>query len=200
MTAWWHKFSHRVDKKQLSSALWRQLWQVDAAITTQADNLMAKKTSAGLLLYRRRGDFEVFLVHPGGPFWAKKDAGAWSLPKGEFTDGEDPLEAARREFTEETGSPIDGEFRLLEPVKQSGGKVVHAWAVEADCDVSKVRSNSFSIEWPPKSGRMQQFPEVDRAGWFTVAEARKRITKGQVLLLDQLISTLEQNKEFKSEE
>src|SRR5918992_5639271 len=112
---------------------------------------MANKTSAGLLLYRRRGELEVFLVHPGGPFWAKKDLGAWSVPKGEFIEGDDALEAARREFTEETGFVIGGEFRRLEPVKQSGGKVVHAWAIEADCDVSKVRSNYFSIEWPPKS-------------------------------------------------
>lgn len=154
---------------------------------------MAKKTSAGLLLYRRRAELEVFLVHPGGPFWAKKDAGAWSLPKGEFAEAEDPLQAAKREFTEETGFAIDGEFRRLEPVKQSGGKIVHAWAIEADCDVSKVRSNLFSIEWPPKSGRMQQFPEVDRAGWFNLAEARKRINKSQQGLIDQLTSTLEAN-------
>jgi predicted NUDIX family NTP pyrophosphohydrolase len=152
---------------------------------------MAKKTSAGLLLYRKqRGDLEVFLVHPGGPFWAKKDMGAWSLPKGEFADGDDPLQAARREFTEETGFVIDGQFRALEPVKQSGGKVVYAWAVEADCDAAKARSNFFSIEWPPKSGRMQQFPEVDRAEWFALAEARKRIIKAQIGFLDQLTSVL----------
>jgi predicted NUDIX family NTP pyrophosphohydrolase len=151
---------------------------------------MAKKTSAGLLLYRHRGELEVFLVHPGGPFWAKKDLGAWSLPKGEFVEGDDPLQAARREFTEETGFLIEGEFRALEPVKQSGGKVVHAWAIEADCDASKVRSNSFSMEWPPKSGRTQQFPEVDRAEWFTLTEARKRIIKGQIGLLDQLLSVV----------
>ncbi|MGH7930741.1 MAG: NUDIX domain-containing protein [Candidatus Binatia bacterium] len=151
---------------------------------------MAKKTSAGLLLYRRCGELEVFLVHPGGPFWAKKDAGAWSLPKGEFLEGEDPLQAARREFTEETGLPIDGEFRRLDPVKQSGAKVIHAWAIEADCDASQVRSNLFSMEWPPRSGRMQQFPEVDRAEWFTIFEARKRIIKGQLALIDQLSSAL----------
>jgi predicted NUDIX family NTP pyrophosphohydrolase len=151
---------------------------------------MAKKKSAGLLLYRRCDDLQVFLVHPGGPFWAKKDLGAWSLPKGEFVEGEEPLQAAKREFTEETGLIIDGEFRPLEPVKQSGGKLVHAWAIEADCDVSQVRSNSFSLEWPPKSGRMQQFPEVDRAEWFNLPEARKRIVKGQAALLDQLISEL----------
>jgi predicted NUDIX family NTP pyrophosphohydrolase len=155
---------------------------------------MARKTSAGLLLYRYRGDLEVFLVHPGGPFWAKKDLGAWSLPKGEFSEGEDPLEAARREFTEETGFAVEGEFHRLEPVKQSGGKVVHAWAIEANCDDCKVRSNSFILEWPPKSGSMQEFPEVDRAGWFALPEARRRINSGQLGLLDQLASALEQNK------
>ena len=151
---------------------------------------MAKKSSAGLLLYRRRGELEVFLVHPGGPFWAKKDAGAWSLPKGEIGEDENPLETAKREFTEETGFPIDGEFRLLDPVKQSGGKIVHAWAIEADCDPSKVRSNLFSLEWPPKSGKTQEFPEVDRAGWFNIPEARKRIIPAQIGFLDQLISIL----------
>jgi predicted NUDIX family NTP pyrophosphohydrolase len=155
---------------------------------------MPKKTSAGLLLYRRRSDdWEVFLVHPGGPFWAKKDLGAWSLPKGEFEEGEDPLQAAKREFTEETGFPIDGEFRPLEPVKQQGGKVVYAWAVEADCDASQIRSNSFSMEWPPKSGRMQKFPEVDRAQWFNIPEAQKRINAGQRGFLDQLVLALGQS-------
>jgi predicted NUDIX family NTP pyrophosphohydrolase len=109
---------------------------------------MAKKTSAGLLLYRRHAELEVFLVHPGGPFWAKKDAGAWSLPKGEIGEGEDPLEAAKREFTEETGLSIDGKFLPLDPVKQSGGKVVYAWAIEADSDPSQIRSNLFLLEWP----------------------------------------------------
>ena len=149
---------------------------------------MAKKSSAGLLLYRRRGELEVFLVHPGGPFWAKKDAGAWSLPKGEFVEGDDPLAAAKREFTEETGFPIDGEFRRLDPLKQRSGKVIHAWAIEADCDASQVRSNLFSLEWPPKSGQIQKFPEVDRAGWFSIPEARKRIIAGQVGFIDQLTS------------
>jgi predicted NUDIX family NTP pyrophosphohydrolase len=149
---------------------------------------MAKKTSAGLLLYRRRSVLEVFLVHPGGPFWAKKDAGAWSLPKGEFVEGDDPLAAAKREFTEETGFPIDGEFRPLDPLKQRSGKVIHAWAIEADCDASQVRSNLFSMEWPPKSGQMQKFPEVDRAEWFSIPEARKRIIAGQVGFVDQLTS------------
>ena len=151
---------------------------------------MAKKNSAGLLLYRRGGELEIFLVHPGGPFWAKKDLGAWSLPKGEFDNGEDPLRAAKREFTEETGFLIDGEFRQLEPLKQRGGKVVHAWAVEADCDASQIRSNLFSLEWPPKSGQMRNFPEVDRAQWFNIPEARKRILAGQSGFIDQLVSAL----------
>ncbi len=159
---------------------------------------MANKTSAGLLLYRHRAELEVFLVHPGGPFWAKKDAGAWSLPKGEFIDGEDPLHAAQREFTEETGLMIDGEFRRLDPVKQSAGKIVYAWALEADCDVAKVRSNYFAAEWPPRSGRMQQFPEIDRAEWFNLAEARRRIVKGQIALLEQLLSALGPAAELKS--
>jgi len=151
---------------------------------------MAKKVTAGLLLYRRRGELEVFLVHPGGPFWAKKDAGAWSLPKGELGEGEEPLEAAKREFTEETGFPIDGAFRSLDPVKQSGGKIVHAWAIEGDCDAAQVRSNLFSMEWPPKSGKTREFPEVDRAGWFNIPAARTRIIPAQIGFLDELISAL----------
>jgi len=151
---------------------------------------MGKKTSAGLLLFRRRGELEVFLVHPGGPFWAKKDAGAWSLPKGEIGEGEDPLETAKREFTEETGFTVDGEFRQLEPVKQSGGKVVHAWAIEADGDPAQLRSNRFSMEWPPKSGKTREFPEVDRAAWFNIPQAGKRINPAQKGFLHQLISTL----------
>jgi predicted NUDIX family NTP pyrophosphohydrolase len=152
---------------------------------------MAKKSSAGLLLYRRHPELEVFLVHPGGPFWAKKDAGAWSIPKGEFVQGEDPLQAARREFAEETGFTIDGSFHPLHPVRQSGGKVIQAWAIETDCDASRIHSNSFSMEWPPKSGRTQQFSEVDRAQWFDIPQARKRIIAGQLGLLEQLISALD---------
>lgn len=151
---------------------------------------MAKKISAGLLLYRRRGELEVFLVHPGGPFWAKKDAGAWSIPKGEIGAGEAPLQAAQREFLEETGFPIGGEFRALEPLKQAGGKSVHAWAIEADCDPSRLRSNLFSLEWPPKSGQTREFPEVDRAAWFTIPEARKKILAGQIGFIDQLVCLL----------
>ena len=145
------------------------------------------KISAGLLLYRvRRGVPEVFLVHPGGPFWARKDAGSWSIPKGEPAPGEDLLAAAKREFQEETGLGIDGDFRALMPVRQPSGKLVHAWAVEADCDAAAVRSNTFEMEWPPRSGRKQEFPEVDRAAWLDLPAARSKITKGQLGLLDQL--------------
>ena len=147
---------------------------------------MAKK-SAGILLYRRRPTgLEVFLVHYGGPLWAKKDAAAWSIPKGEFTDDEEALTAAKREFKEETGIVVDGEFQPLEPVKQANGKVIHAWALEGDCDATNITSNTFSMEWPPKSGRQAEFPEVDRAEWFGIDEARVKMTKGQVPLLDQL--------------
>lgn len=135
----------------------------------------------------RPGGIEVLLVHPGGPFWAKKDLGAWSIPKGEYAPEEDPLDAARREFTEEIGVPPQGEFIALQPVKQSGGKVVTAWAFEGDCDPAGVKSNSFAMEWPPRSGRMQEFPEIDRAAWFAVEEAKQKINKGQRALLEQLL-------------
>lgn len=145
------------------------------------------KVSAGLLVYRiRAGGPEVLLVHPGGPFWAKKDAGAWSIPKGEATTDEPLLAAAQREFQEETGLGIVGDFRALDPVRQSGGKTVHAWAVEADCDAAALRSNMFEMEWPPRSGRKQGFPEVDRAAWLDLATARIKINKGQLPLIDQL--------------
>jgi predicted NUDIX family NTP pyrophosphohydrolase len=153
---------------------------------------MAGKQSAGLLLYRRsQGDWQVFLVHPGGPFWKAKDMDSWSIPKGEFESGEDPLQVATREFTEETGLPVAGNFTTLAPVKQPGGKVVHAFAVEADCDPAAIKSNTFSLEWPPRSGRFRQFPEVDRAGWFGLGEAAERIGKGQRRLIDQLRILLE---------
>jgi len=145
------------------------------------------KQSAGLLLYRvREGALEVFLVHPGGPFWAKKDLGAWSIPKGEIGGGEDPLEAARREFEEETGFRPEGVFRELAPVRQKSGKVVHAWAVEGDCDAAAIRSNTFPLEWPPRSGRWMDVPEVDRAGWFDLDTARAKILEGQRGLLEEL--------------
>jgi predicted NUDIX family NTP pyrophosphohydrolase len=148
--------------------------------------------SAGLLLFRRRpSGVEALLVHPGGPYWAKKDDGAWSIPKGEFSDDEDPLAAARREFREETGVDVAGEFVPLEPVRQAGGKLVVAWALEADFDPAALKSNTFSMEWPPKSGRQQQFPEVDRAAWFDLDTARQKILKSQHRLLDQLAARLE---------
>ncbi len=143
------------------------------------------KTSAGLLLYRvKNGAVEVFLVHPGGPFWARKDDGAWSIPKGEFEPGEEPLDAAKREFTEETSLTASGEFVPLQPLKQPSGKIVHAWAVEGDADPARVRSNTFAFK-----GR--EYPEVDRAAWFGLAEARKKILKGQVRFLDDLRSQLD---------
>ena len=152
---------------------------------------MPAKTSAGILLYRRRGAaVEVLLVHPGGPFWAKKDLGAWSIPKGELAEGEEPLATAIREFGEETGFALDGDFLPLRPCRQAGGKTIHAWAVEGDCDPAALRSNSFSMEWPPRSGKRQEFPEVDRAAWFDLAEAAKRINPGQVALLDELAAIL----------
>lgn len=146
------------------------------------------KRSAGLLMYRRRNDWvEVLLAHPGGPFWAKKDLGAWSIPKGEFGVDEDALPAAKREFEEETGVTPQGEFISLGELKQAGGKVVAAWAVEGDCDPSRLKSNLFSMEWPPRSGRMAEFPEVDRWAWFTLDEARERILAGQQEFLDRLV-------------
>ncbi len=145
------------------------------------------KVSAGLLLYRRReGTLELLLVHPGGPFWAKKDLGAWSIPKGEAAPGEDLLARAKQEFQEETGFAAEGAFEPLLPVSQAGGKLVHAWAVEGDCDADAIASNSFTIEWPPRSGRSREFPEVDKAAWFDVPAARRKINKGQLALLDQL--------------
>jgi predicted NUDIX family NTP pyrophosphohydrolase len=145
------------------------------------------KESAGLLLFRRgAGGPEVFLVHPGGPFWANKDEHAWSIPKGEFAGDEDPLTAARREFAEETGLSVEGTFIALSPRKQPGGKIVHAFAVEGDGDPTLVKSNMFALEWPPRSGRTQEFPEIDRAAWFPLAAARLKIHKGQLPLLDEL--------------
>ena len=150
---------------------------------------MSAKKSAGLLPWRRRGgSLEVFLVHPGGPFWTRKDAGAWTIPKGEIGPGEDELAAARREMAEETGFTPDGRFVALPPIRQKAGKVVVAWAVETDCDPAALTSNLFSIEWPPRSGRLTQFPEVDRAGWFTLEEARRKILEAQIPLLDSLES------------
>jgi predicted NUDIX family NTP pyrophosphohydrolase len=138
------------------------------------------KVSAGILLFRRRPPgIEVMLVHPGGPFWAKKDAAAWSIPKGLAEEGEDPLTAAKREFFEETGVAIEGAFFDLGAHKQSGGKTIAAWACEGDFDPASLKSNTFSLEWPPRSGRTAEFPEVDRAAWYSIDEAFMKIHKGQ---------------------
>lgn len=143
--------------------------------------------SAGILVFRKRnGIYEVLLAHPGGPFWARKDLSSWSVPKGEYGDEEDAFAAAKREFKEETGFFIDGEFIKLEPVRQPGGKIVAAWAVEGDFDASKINSNFFILEWPIKSGKFREFPEIDRAEWFDFESARQKILKGQLPILDNL--------------
>ncbi len=152
------------------------------------------KKSAGLLVYREsRAGIEVFLVHPGGPFWPNKDEGVWSIPKGEFSD-EEPLEAAKREFKEETGFTSSGEFIPLTPVKQSSMKTVYAFATKFDVDSKAIQSNTFSIEWPNGSGNIKEFPEVDKAEWFTLKIARKKILRGQIGLLDQLTDLLAKQK------
>ena len=145
------------------------------------------KRSAGLLVYRRRPrGVEVFLVHPGGPFWAEKELGAWSIPKGEPAPEEDALAAARREFTEETGQAVGGEFTRLPPCRQAGGKEIVAWAIEAEVDATAIISNTCTVEWPPHSGRTIEVPEVDRGAWFGLDEAKRRINKGQVPLIEAL--------------
>jgi predicted NUDIX family NTP pyrophosphohydrolase len=150
-----------------------------------------KKRSAGILMYKRAGDqLFLLLVHPGGPFWSKKDSGAWSIPKGEYSDTEDPLLAATREFTEETGGRLHGEFRPLGELVQPSKKVITAWAVEGDFDTTTLISNSFEMEWPPKSGLTKSFPEVDRAEWFTSLEARSKILPGQNEFIGRLLSTI----------
>ena len=145
------------------------------------------KISAGILLYRIRDDnVEVLLVHPGGPFFRNKDAGSWSIPKGETDDDEDLLAVARRELEEETGLKPAGPFVPLKPIKQKGGKIVHAWACAGDCDPSQLKSNTFTLEWPPRSGKLQEFPEVDRAGFFDLATAKEKINPAQAALLEEL--------------
>ena len=147
---------------------------------------MAKNQSAGLLLYRYKNMLEIFLVHPGGPLWKNKDNTAWSIPKGEFDENEEPLQAARREFLEETGIPVSGAFIELKPVIQKGGKKVFAWALEKNIDAAAVQSNHFEMEWPPRSGNYQSFPEIDKGAWFTIDEARKKINAMQAAFIEEL--------------
>jgi len=148
------------------------------------------RRSAGIVLYRQPGP-EVLLVHPGGPLWARRDTGAWSIPKGEYSDDEEPAAAARREFTEELGAPVPGgELIDLGEVRQRSGKLVRAFAGPGDLDADEIQSNTFTLEWPPRSGRMREFPEVDRAQWFPLAKARERINPGQVPLLERLEQAL----------
>ena len=145
------------------------------------------KESAGLLVYRKKGgQLEFLLAHPGGPFWKNKDAGAWTVPKGEVQDGEEPLMAAKREFKEELGIELTGAFVELTPIKQKAGKIVRAWAVEADLDLSDVKSNTFSMEWPPRSGRSADFPEVDKVEYFEFEMAKEKINRAQIALLEQV--------------
>jgi len=156
------------------------------------------KQSAGVLLFRmKREQLEVFLVHPGGPFWIKKDAGAWSIPKGEIETGEEALQVAIREFKEETGQEIEGSFSELQPVKQKAGKIIKAWAVEGDIDENTIVSNTFEIEWPPGSGKKKIFPEVDKAQWFSLTEASEKINPGQLPLIEELKQII-RNKKKKS--
>lgn len=148
--------------------------------------------TAGILLFRKSGkETEYFLVHPGGPFWKNKDNGAWSVPKGEFGDDEGPLSAARREFEEETGIAIDGKFIGLKPVKQKSGKTVYAFGCEGDIDHNLIRSNTIMIEWPPRTGRQIEIPEVDRGGWFTFDIAKEKILPGQLPILQELHELLQ---------
>jgi predicted NUDIX family NTP pyrophosphohydrolase len=150
------------------------------------------KRSAGILVFRKKAkNMEYLLAHPGGPFYAKKDDGSWSIPKGEYDDSEDPFEAAIREFNEETGISLNGNFMELKPVKQNGGKYIHTWAIENDADVSNFKSNEFELEWPPKSGKFKSYPEIDRLDWFVYDDARKKILKGQIPVLDELKNLLE---------
>jgi predicted NUDIX family NTP pyrophosphohydrolase len=145
-----------------------------------------------VLFRRTHGELEVLLVHPGGPFWSRRDSGAWSIPKGEYGPGDDPFEAARREFQEELSAPPPGgETVELGEIKQKGGKLVCAWAVEGDLDPAEIKSNTFTVEWPPRSGRMRSFPEVDRAEWFTIEGARETINPAQAALVDRLAERVE---------
>jgi predicted NUDIX family NTP pyrophosphohydrolase len=169
------------------------------AIATQPDpgeTRTMSKRSAGLLLYRESPTgLEVLLVHPGGPFWARKDDGSWSIPKGKFDESEDPFAAAKREFEEETGAAVSGDAIPLGDVRQPGGKIVYAWAMRVELDPGQLKSNTFRMEWPPRSGREQEFPEVDRAQWFAMDLARQKILKDQVPLLTRLAAELGRTRE-----
>lgn len=155
---------------------------------------MAARESAGVLLFRNHAGLELLLIHPGGPFWAKKDLGAWSIPKGELDEGEDPRQCALRELGEELGSaapsPAPGDLVELGSIRQKGGKVVHAWAVEGEFDPAGLRSNTFELEWPPRSGGLREFPEVDRAEWLDPDEARRKILPAQAAFVDRLLDSL----------
>ncbi|MCD5401140.1 NUDIX domain-containing protein [candidate division NPL-UPA2 bacterium] len=156
------------------------------------------KHSAGILLFRYKNEqLEVMLVHPGGPFWAKKDDGAWSIPKGLFEENENLLNAAKREFKEETGLEIDGQFIDLGELKQPSRKIIHAWALEKDLDVTNIVSNTFTLEWPKNSGRLQEYPEIDKAEWFDIERAKKKILKGQVGFIDRLVEIINYEPEKK---
>jgi len=162
-------------------------------IRNRAESKTVEKVSAGLLMYRVcDGILQVLLVHPGGPFWQNKENGAWSIPKGGIQTGEEPLSAARREFTEETGFASEGPFIALAPIKQKSGKIVHAWAFQGDCDPARVRSINFEMEWPPYSGQMREFPEVDRAAFFHVAEAQRKIIPAQAAFIRELVQHLKE--------
>jgi len=164
-----------------------------------------KKQSAGILLYRmKNGILEVLIVHPGGPFWKNKDLGAWSVPKGEFTDDENALDVAKREFEEEVGVKLEGDLIELTPIKQKSGKIVYVWACEGDIDETTIKSNTFEMEWPPKSGKRQEFPEIDKGEWFSVPKAKDKINTYQAAFIDELVNKLdlspEQTDAFNSEE
>ena len=149
------------------------------------------RESAGILLYRfKEGVLQFFLVHPGGPFWKKKDEGAWTIPKGEFTKEEEPLSAAKREFQEETGFTVEGNFIQLTPIKQKGGKIVHAWAIEGDIDAAMIKSNTLPLQWPPGSKKWIQVPEVDKGEWYKTEEAKLKINSAQAPFIDQLVSII----------
>jgi predicted NUDIX family NTP pyrophosphohydrolase len=167
--------------------------QNDLVLSDRVTSSKSSPSSAGILLYRGSGPrLEVLLVHPGGPFWSRRDAGAWSIPKGEYGPGEEPLEAARREFAEELGSPAPaGEPADLGEVRLKSGKRIRAWALPGDLDPESITSNVFSLEWPPRSGRMQEFPEVDRAGWFAAEVAREKLNPAQAALVDRLQEMLD---------